>query len=331
MNFLYFKPKFVFRIEALRIASTFAIALIINNLFNVQYGYWIIFTIAILYFAGAYHGFIINRLNRRILGILLGLAFGVYFLTLFSYETYWYLYLSPIFFFLGFYSYFLSRGNYFYLAMFLAIYFLVIVAVQTPPEQYMNLSNITFSRFTCTIFAVMIIIFVDLVFFPKSTLPKLSTIPIARNIMQNLSGLIEAQNKDFLADRKNRDIAWNRLFYIGAKIASLEEITRHIVNEFCFVDSNEARYKKLLFHLSRVRSNFENMIFISNHYCESEIRNADFLKKLDFNSKELIRVYLTEGIRVETNSMEYLYLRNLHQSIWHLSRVANQIKEIERS
>ena len=94
MNFLYFKPKSVFKIEALRVASTFAIALIANNLFNIQYGYWIMFTIAILYFAGAYHGFVINRLNKRILGIIIGLAFGVYFLTLFSYETYWYLYFS---------------------------------------------------------------------------------------------------------------------------------------------------------------------------------------------------------------------------------------------
>lgn len=331
MNFLYFKPKSAFRMEALRVASTFVIALIVNNLFNIQYGYWIMFTIAILHFAGAYHGFIINRLNKRILGIIIGLVFGVYILTLFSYETYWYLYFSPLFFFLGFYSYFLSRGNYFYLAFFLAIYFLLIVAIQTPPEQYMNLSNITFSRFACTIFAVIIIVFVDIVFIPKSTPPKLSTIPIVKNISQGLSASIEAQNRDFLTGRKNRDIAWNRLFYIGAKIANLEELVNHVAREFCFVDLNEERYRKLLYHLTKIKSNLENMIFISNHYGESEIKNSVLLNNLRLNSKELIKAYISEGIRIDKTSMEYLYLKNFHRSIWHLTRIKKQIALIDKS
>lgn len=331
MNFLYFKPKSAFRIEAIRVASTFAIALIINNLLNIQHGYWIMFTIAILYFAGAYHGFVINRLNKRILGIILGLAFGVYFLTLFSYETYWYLYFSPLFFFLGFYSYFISKGNYFYLAFFLAIYFLIIVAIQTPSDQYMNLSNITFSRFSCTVYAVVIIVFVDIVFLPKSTQPKLSTIPIARNILHGLSGSIKAQNRDFLERRKNRETAWNRLFYIGAKIASLEELVKHVANEFCFVDLNEGRYRKLLYHLTKIRRNLENMVFISNHYGESEIRNSALLSKLTLHSKELIKVYRAEGKRVNKGSMEYLYLTNLHRSIWHLSRIESEIALIDKS
>lgn len=331
MNYLYFKPKEAFRIEALKTASTFALALIVSNLFNIQYGYWIVFTIAILYFAGAYHGFIINRLNRRIFGIIAGLAFGVYFLTLFSYETYWYLYFSPLFFFLGFYSYFLSRGNYFYLAFFLAIYFLVIVAVQTPPSEYMNLPNITFSRFACTIFAVVIIIFVDIIFLSKTTLPKLSTIPLVRNIILSISESIETQNRDFIAGKKNRDAAWDTLFYVGAKIASIEEVVKHISNELCFIDLNESRYTKLLFHLAKVRSNIENMIFISNHYGETDIKNPDLLHNLHLNSKELVEAYLTSAIRLDENSMEYLYLKNLHSSLWHLNRIQKQTELIDKS
>ncbi len=331
MNFLYFKPKQAFRIEALRCASTFAIALIVNNVFNVQNGYWIVFTIAVLYFAGAYHGFIINRLNKRIFGIIIGLTFGVYFLTLFSYETYWYLYFSPLFFFLGFYSYFLSRGNYFYLAMFLALYFLLIVAVQTPPEKYMNLPNITFSRFACTIFAVLIIVFVDIVFLPKSTPPKLTTLPIARNIFNGLSGSVEAQNREFLARRKNTDASWNRLFFIGEKMANLEELIAHITHELCFIEINEARYKVLGFHFMRIRSCLENMIFISNHFDESEINNIELLNKMTLNSKELIKEYLDNGVRLDENSMEFLYLKNFHRSIWHLTRIKRQIECIETS
>lgn len=329
MDMLFYKPKIAYRSESIRLAIDFAVGLIVIHLLNIQFGTWILFTIAILYFAGAFHGFVMQRLNKRAVGIVIGLILGIICLNMFSYNIYWFLYLSPIFFFFGFYSFFLTQNNYFYLAMFLALYFLLIATLQTPVQKDVNLLNLVFSRFACTVFAIIIVVVVEVVFISKSTLPRLSTLPFIDSIVLDFKNMVSSQNKLFLGGYSRNKEGWDELFEISMKLNQLNELVKNISSEFCFIAENEERYKKIFMYSQKIFSYMGNMVFLSSNRLHSSKQECPCLKNANYvSSKELIRQYIIEDVTLDKKSQEYQYLKNLHEVLWSLERTSREIELI---
>ena len=340
MNYLYLKPKSVYQKEAIRVALAFSIGIFLQRLFHIQQGYWIMFTIAIIYLAGAAHGFIMARINSRIIGSLLGLIFGTYILSLFSINSHYFLYLSPLFFFLAFYSYFISGNNYFYLTLFLSIYLLMVVGITTPSNHTINLANLNVGRIFCTVLGAVILVFVEMLVFQKSTKPKYTTIVLLEDIQKNNASAIESICSHFLDGKIIENEYLDKIYMAASDTLDIESLSIVAGYELNFIDKYETVYKKIISYNDTLLKTIKQLTYISNHYSE-ETRNTDFLKagmvllknryqkqQDKYLSKKLLEIYFKKGISLNKNSEEYLFMKYLHKAVWCLDRLDSSIQFI---
>ena len=342
MNYLYLKQKSVCRKEAVRIALAFSIGIILQRIFHIQQGFWITLTIAIIYLAGAAHGFIMARINSRILGSLLGLIFGTYMLSLFAFNTHYFLYISPLFFFLAFYVYFITNSNYFYLTLFLSIYLLMIVGITTPSNHTINLANINVSRIFCTVLGTLILVFVEVLVFPKSTKPKYTTTVLLKNLLINNVAAIESISTHFLNRERIENEYLDKIYSISSDTLDIEKLSIVAGYELNFIDKYEPVYHKIIFYNDILLKTIKQLTYISNHYSEKNIKNTGFIKAgisllrnryLGYDnkcnlSKQLLAVYFKDRISENSNMEELLFMKYLHKAIWSLDRLNSSIKYI---
>jgi hypothetical protein len=342
MNYLYLKPKSVCRKEAIRIALAFSIGIFLQRLFHIQQGFWIMLTIAIIYLAGAAHGFIMARINSRILGSLTGLVFGTYILSLFSFNSHYFLYLSPLFFFLAFYVYFITDCNYFYLTLFLSIYLLMIVGITTPSNHTINLANLNISRIFCTVLGAIILVFVEVLVFPKSTKPKYTTTVLLKDILDNNVLAIESICSHFLDRKMVENEYLEKIYSISSDILDIEKLSIVAGYELNFIDKYEPVYKKIILYNDILLRTIKQLTYISNHYSENDIRNADLIKagviliknKYQINdngknlSKHLLTAYFKDRTSGNDNQEEELFMKYLHRAVWSLDRLDSSIQYI---
>jgi hypothetical protein len=341
MNYLYLKPKSVYRKEAVRVALAFSIGIFLQRLFHIQQGYWIMFTIAIIYLAGAAHGFIMARVNCRIIGSLLGLIFGTYMLSLFSISSHYFLYVSPLFFFIAFYSYFVSGNNYFYLTLFLSIYLLMIVGITTPSNHTINLANLNVGRIFCTVLGAVILVFVEILVFPKSTKPKYTTIVLLEDIQNNNVSAIESICSYFMDRKVIENEYLDKIYTTASDTLDIENLSIVAGYELNFIDEYEPIYKKIILYNDTLLKTIKQLTYISNHYSEKDIKNTDFLKngiillknryqkqQDKYFSKKLLEIYFKKEISLNKKTEEYLFMKYLHKAVWCLDRLDSSIQFI---
>ncbi|HBM15766.1 MAG TPA: hypothetical protein DD381_05400 [Lentisphaeria bacterium] len=208
----------------------------------------------------------------------------------------------------------------------------LIVAIQNPAEQYLNLSNLVFSRFVCTIFAVVLIVLVKILFSSEAMKPKYSIVPALRGIIEDFRGLHLFQNMDFALGKQNSEVLWDRLFAVRKKIYDLRQIVSQAENEFDFIKTNQTRYSILTSCFNTVCNKTENMVFLANH-SKNKTKEIDlsFLEREYLQSKEFLKEYIRIMPEIEKNSAVYLYLRSFHNSLQQLNRIEKIVKEIEES
>ena len=339
MNYLHLKSKSVCRKEAIRIALAFSIGIFLQRLFHIQQGFWIMFTIAIIYLAGAAHGFIMARINTRILGSFLGLILGTYMLSLFAFNSHYFLYVSPLFFFLAFYVYFITRCNYFYLTLFLTIYLLLIVGITIPSNHTINLANLNVSRIFCTVLGTIILVFVEVLVFPKSTKPKYTTTVLLKNILINNVSAVESICSHFLDSKMIKNEYLEKIYSISSGTLDIETLSKVAGYELNFIEKYEPVYKKIILYNDVLLKTIKQLTYISNHYSESEIKNSDLietgivlLKNKDQKnsnnkslSKQLLAAYLKKRNTEISNPEEELFLKYLHKTVWCLDRLDSSI------
>jgi hypothetical protein len=339
MNYLNLKSKSVCRKEAIRIALAFSIGIFLQRLFHIQQGFWIMFTIAIIYLAGAAHGFIMARINTRILGSFLGLIFGTYMLSLFAFNSHYFLYVSPLFFFLAFYVYFITRCNYFYLTLFLTIYLLLIVGITIPSNHTINLANLNVSRIFCTVLGTIILVFVEVLVFPKSTKPKYTTTVLLKNIFISNVSAVESICSHFLASKMIINEYLEKIYSISSGTLDIETLSKVAGYELNFIEKYEPVYKKIILYNDVLLKTIKQLTYISNHYSGSEIENRDLIEtgivllknKYQQNSnnkslsKQLLAAYLKKRNTEISNPEEELFLKYLHKAVWCLDRLDSSI------
>ncbi len=345
MNYLHLKPKNLYRKEAVRIALAFAIGMIIQRIFHIQHGFWVMFTIAIIYLAGAAHGYIMARINHRILGSFLGLILGTYMLSLFSFNSHYFLYVSPLFFFLAFYTYFITNNNYFYLSLFLSIYLLMIVGFTTPSDHTINLANLNFSRIFCTVLGTIILVFVETIIFPKSTRPKNTTTLLLENILTEYFYAVEIICKKYISRTEIENALIEKIATLASDTLDLENLAKAAGYELNFIEKYEPIYKKIIFHNNSILRTVKQLTYISNHYSHKKISTSNIIESiiLELNKNNLLnqqeekltkriarKLFCDHNIK-NINNEEILFLKYIHRALNHTQQLHICIQLISKS
>lgn len=338
MKYLLYKPSILYKIEALKIAVAIVAAYSIYRLFRVQSGTWIILTVSIIFLGGAAHGYVMQRLNQRLLGVMAGLTFGTFYLLLFTFTTSSMIYLSPVFFFLAFYTYFLSKCNYFYLSFFLSVYLLLIFSIQTPYDVNWNLANTTFSRLFCTLVGAVILLLTNLILFHKFTLPKNTTAPLLENFVKNCKYIIISLNNNFINNRTITGLNCQKLSLLESEADELKNISSAGRYELNFIESYEEKYNKILNEIKCILKIAKNLTYINNHCSIRSDMSINIVKHingvldkndLDTNaSKKYLKYYLENCNGISEESEEYLYLKHTHRVVWHLCKLDRVVRDI---
>ncbi len=339
LKYIILKPDEMYRKEAFRIALAFALGVLFMNVFNIEEGHWIIFSLAFIFLGGCAHGFLAERTLKIVIGTVTGLFFGLIYLVLLSFNLYVYSYLVPIFFFLAFYLYFLNRMDYFYLAFFISAYLLVLNTITAPVYMNYNLANTIFSMGICAVIGGGIHFVTNSFIFKSTSKPKETTLPILKNIHVNCINVFESVNANFVKSRFIEGMNVSKLVSILDEMKSIGNLSETIAHELNFVKDNANHYKKFMNHCELFVTSIKKMTLISNHKFDEPLGSEiviKFLEKVKFIgydnfdlSKEFIKVYETSGIKIREESTDFLYLKNVHSALWNMNRIKKQINFIE--
>jgi len=341
LKYIALKPNGIYKEEGFRIALSFAIGVLLMNIFNIQEGHWIIFSLAFIFLGGCAHGFLAERTVKIVIGTVAGLFFGLMYLLLLSFNLYIYSYLVPLFFFLAFYLYFISKMDYFYLAFFISAYLLVLNTVTAPTYINYNLANAIFSMGICAAIGGGIHFVTNSFIFRSTSKPKETTIPILNNIELNCINVFETVNENFVKLRFIEGMNVNTLVGILDEMKSIGNLSDTIAHELNFIKNNLNHYKNFMIHCELFVVSIKKMTLISNH----KLYSSDFshvvnmflmkLKKEGYDkfdlSKEFIRTYKNSKILIEKESSDFLYLKNVHSALWNMDRIKKQINIIKLS
>ena len=342
MSYVSFIPKNILKEEGYRTALALAVGVFVYQFFRIPNGPWVILTLAIIYLAGADHSFITIRMNKKILGAVFGLIFGVSILGLFSYYNYYWLYLfTPAAFFLAFYTYFMSKSNYVYLTFFITIYLFLSYSI-TFDTNY-DLPNAAFSRIFCAVIGLFILALVELLILPKSTRPKSTTIPIIETLIKDSSQITTNITSHFFFKCNLDDKFWSKVALIASELSAVEHLVHVIVFELNFISEYENYYSKIINSTNKMLSNIKNMSYM----CQNQ--DCDILKVPEvfqeicenltnlittFPSDKSINKYFIEKLidqkkYINKASCEYIFILNLHMAIKHLDIIREQLGNIK--
>lgn len=219
----------------------------------------------------------------------------------------------------------------------------MVVGITTPSNHTINLANLNISRIFCTVLGASILVFVEVLVFPKSTKPKYTTTVLLKDMLNNNILAIESICSNFLGRRRIKNEYLDKIYSISSDTLDLENLSIVAGYELNFIDSYEPIYKNIIFYNDILLKTTKQLTYISNHYSEKNINSGDFIKtnmtllknmynkKQDnkkYLSKQLLEIYFKKRILLSNNSEEYLFIKYLHKAVWCLDRLNSCVQFI---
>jgi len=311
--------------EGIKAGSSLAIGLFISQFFQLPHGYWILVTITVIYLAGAFNGFKIDRINKRILGTLLGLTIGILLMLCWSYYDYKILYITPFLVFFGTYLYFLSN-NYTYVATFISIILLLTISMLAPPNYDWNMYSTAYSRMVCTVIGVLIMLVTEFCFFYKETRAEANIYPILSVIINKFGTLSDElinlfkNNQQLSGEFRAKYIELYKKGYVFKLL--LKSLDLESINDRRKIKIYQEIYKDIHSSLDCMRE----IIFIITHRDNEETQNLllledmrnYFTKEFSLNqpTKSLIQILKSGKNEVRNNGInmsEYCFIQSLYR------------------
>lgn len=216
--------------DACRISLIALVSVFIYQYFQLPQGDWILYTVTFIYMGGVINGLALQRAVKRFYGAPLGFYAGFLFMGLFTYFDYRFNYLLPFIGVIAF-LYFFMTGEYGIFIFFFMMFFMISYDLTSKEYADFNIFNLIYSRTFATFIGGLLIIFGELLIFPRSS----NAVLAAKNMTEKIISQFSLA-ADTIADHAKKGLKlkhgyWNELSFLNKELAHFRQIINSYVQE----------------------------------------------------------------------------------------------------
>jgi len=293
--------------RAAQIALACVIGLLIITFFRLPKGYWVIWTIMIIY-SVFMPGAVYFRIGQRVIGTLIGLILAFFIIQVIQYN-YWLIYFMALLFFaLNF-----SMGvNYAYGVIFVSV---VVVLSSDYLLDSSGATQVLLDRMIGTIIGALVVLFVELVFYKITKISEKLIRYKLEEFCSHYAAYIDMLIETIQSNQQNERLSYQSMVDV---LKSRAEIESYINDEFMANRRNIDKYKDLILAINHFRNQIAKISFMVQNLKDEIFVNQQSIKNFIDELNSIKNILNLSDISTSSQMNQYEKNESYNDSVNHV-------------
>lgn len=232
------------------------------------------------------------------------------------------------------------------MAFFISIFVLLADGILSPQYSDLNIIDIGFSRLFCTLLGIIILVFFELILFPKSTRTRFTVIPMIECAVKNSINNVNDIVYSYSCGRELKKEFQQYLDMVSASVLNIEKMFVTAEHEIYYNPENFNKFKRMNKHLFQMQDKLRCMAFICNNNKNNRLEPNSMLLDLSNLVQEYDSISPNEGILkyifsnndlknkisiYDKESFEYKFILKLYKFFWHLDQLRKNLYLVKQN